>query len=107
LEGASLAPGRVSATRAQWDRSSSLVVPRLRALSAAADRLAPPQIAELIAAVDNARAIYARAQKTLAAAQVLASYVRDAKGSLGALMQDAELNDDLKAMSKRLKRTPW
>jgi len=107
LEGASLGPGRVSATRDQWARSSSLVVPRLRALSAAADRLAPPQIAELIAAVDNARAIYARAQKTLAAAQVLASYVRDAKGSLGALMQDAELNDDLKAMSKRLKRTPW
>jgi phospholipid/cholesterol/gamma-HCH transport system substrate-binding protein len=107
LESGSIADGRVPGVQSQWAASASLLVPRLRALSDAADRLAPLQLTEAFEAIDDARAIYARAQQTMASAGVLAAYVTGAKGTLGALLQDAELNDDLKAMSKRLKRTPW
>jgi phospholipid/cholesterol/gamma-HCH transport system substrate-binding protein len=104
----------LSSTRAKADalsagitRAERDLAPRLRRLAGLFDKLAALRLGDFGRVVDDGRAILGRAERTYAALLLLAAYVTEGRGSLGALMQDAELNDDLKAMSKRLKRTPW
>lgn len=47
------------------------------------------------------------ARKALADVSVLTGKVRDGKGSLGALLADDEIYDDVREMLKDLKRHPW
>jgi phospholipid/cholesterol/gamma-HCH transport system substrate-binding protein len=47
------------------------------------------------------------ARKSLADVAVLTGKIRDGKGSLGALLADDEIYDDVREMLKDLKRHPW
>jgi phospholipid/cholesterol/gamma-HCH transport system substrate-binding protein len=84
---------------------------RVAALAAEVDRLAPrladPRVARLAAVLGRAPELVARARSALAAAEAIAAMVASGQGTVGALLADVELFDEMKDLSRTLKRQPW
>ncbi len=84
---------------------------RMARLGAHVDRLAAgmddPRLARFGAALAGAGALVARAERALAIAAELRALVASGRGSLGAFLQDVELADEMKDLTKELKRQPW
>jgi phospholipid/cholesterol/gamma-HCH transport system substrate-binding protein len=87
------------------------LAPRLRALSATANRIAArlddPRAQRLAAAIDGAARLAAGAEQAVATARSLVALVARGQGSLGAFLQDVELADEMKEMTRTMKRQPW
>lgn len=107
--GSSVADARRVTARATVELDS--LGARVRRLAAAlrplADAQTDPRVSRLLAALDRAGAIVERAELGLAIARGLIDRVRRGQGTLGALLSDVELADEIKEASKELKQQPW
>jgi phospholipid/cholesterol/gamma-HCH transport system substrate-binding protein len=63
--------------------------------------------AKLRKAIDDVVQLAARANATAADAQSIVSHVKTGKGTVGALVMDEEVYDDLQEMVRDLKHNPW
>jgi phospholipid/cholesterol/gamma-HCH transport system substrate-binding protein len=85
--------------------------PRLDAIAAAAARVAAttddPRAVRLAIALAGAGALADRARAALAAADALRALVASGRGTLGAFLKDVEIFDEMKEMTKTMKRQPW
>lgn len=82
-----------------------------RALTARLDRIAagvgPSQIEDLQAALRDVRALTARANTIAGDVQAVSARVRAGQGTVGALLMDEEIYDDLQELVRDLKHNPW
>jgi phospholipid/cholesterol/gamma-HCH transport system substrate-binding protein len=82
-----------------------------RALTERLNRIAngvgDAQIGDLQATLRDVRALAVRANAIAADAQVVSGRVRSGQGTVGALLMDEELYDDLQEMVRDLKHNPW
>ncbi|MFO0626506.1 MAG: MlaD family protein [Polyangiales bacterium] len=82
-----------------------------RALTARLDRIAagvgPAQIDDLQAALRDVRALTARANTIAGDVQAVSARVRSGQGTVGALLMDEEIYDDLQELVRDLKHNPW
>lgn len=82
-----------------------------RALTARLDRIAsgvgPSQIEDLQAALRDVRALTARANTIAGDVQAVSARVRSGQGTVGALLMDEEIYDDLQELVRDLKHNPW
>jgi phospholipid/cholesterol/gamma-HCH transport system substrate-binding protein len=78
-----------------------------RNVSESADRLVSGNEAKLNAAVENVHASTENLHKMSDDAQVLVTNVSQGKGTVGALISDREIYDDLKEMLRVIKQRPW
>lgn len=99
------------ATIARARRELAALGVKLDALSAAlaplGDRLDPARFARASAALDKGRAIAAKLDHVLATAEELIALVESGQGTLGAFLQDREVADEIKHMTKLMKSQPW
>ncbi len=65
------------------------------------------QIADLQATLRDVRSLSARANAIAGDAQAVSARVRAGQGTVGALLMDEELYDDLQEMVRDLKHNPW
>lgn len=66
-----------------------------------------PQIADVQATLRDVRTLTARANAIADDAQAISGRVRAGQGTVGALLMDEELYDDLQEMVRDLKHNPW
>jgi phospholipid/cholesterol/gamma-HCH transport system substrate-binding protein len=66
-----------------------------------------PQIQDVQATLRDVRALAQRANAIAGDAQVVSARVRSGQGTVGALLMDEELYDDLQEMVRDLKHNPW
>ncbi len=82
-----------------------------RSLTAHLDHIAAgvgdEQIADLRDAVHDARSLAARANTIAGDAQTITASVRAGHGTVGGLLMDEEIYDDLQEMVRDLKHNPW
>jgi phospholipid/cholesterol/gamma-HCH transport system substrate-binding protein len=82
-----------------------------RALTARLDRIAagvgPAQVEDLQAALRDVRALTARANTIAGDVQAVSARVRSGQGTVGALLMDEEIYDDLQELVRDLKHNPW
>ncbi len=82
-----------------------------RALMARVDRIAQgigePQIADVQATLREVRQLSARANALAGDAQTITARVRSGQGTVGALLMDEELYDDIQEMVRDLTHNPW
>jgi phospholipid/cholesterol/gamma-HCH transport system substrate-binding protein len=82
-----------------------------RALTARLDRIAagvgPAQIDDLQGALRDVRALTARANTIAGDVQAVSARVRSGQGTVGALLMDEEIYDDLQELVRDLKHNPW
>jgi phospholipid/cholesterol/gamma-HCH transport system substrate-binding protein len=71
------------------------------------DTLGPDQRASIKKTIKDVEAIAASANKTAADVQAMVKHVKSGKGTVGALMMDEEIYDDLQEMLRDLKHNPW
>jgi phospholipid/cholesterol/gamma-HCH transport system substrate-binding protein len=71
------------------------------------DTLGPEQRASLKKTLKEVETIATSANKTAADVQAIVKHVKDGKGSVGALVMDEEIYDDLQEMLRDLKHNPW
>jgi phospholipid/cholesterol/gamma-HCH transport system substrate-binding protein len=67
----------------------------------------PEELARIKTILADVEATTRTAKHTLADAQVIASHIRKGKGSVGALVMDEQLFDDLQELARDLKHNPW
>lgn len=67
----------------------------------------PEELAHVKAILANVDATTLSAKTALVDAQVILSHVRKGKGSVGALVMDEQLFDDLQELARDLKHNPW
>jgi phospholipid/cholesterol/gamma-HCH transport system substrate-binding protein len=65
------------------------------------------QIRDIQSAIRDVRALSARANAMAGDAQTITTRVRSGQGTVGALLMDEELYDDLQEMVRDLKHNPW
>jgi ABC-type transporter Mla subunit MlaD len=84
---------------------------KLEVLGREAERLAAalhdPRARHLAAALNDTSRLVQRVDEGLTAAQSLMALVARGEGTIGAFLQDVELADELKAITRTLKRKPW
>lgn len=68
---------------------------------------APEEQAKLRRTLDDVAELAGRANDTVKDAQLLVRRVKKGEGTVGALMMDEEVYDDLQAMIRDLKHNPW
>ncbi len=99
------------ATIARARRELALLGRKLDALSAAlaplGDRLDAARFARASAALDKGRAIAAKLDHVLATTDELIAMLQTGRGTLGAFLQDREVADEIKHMTKLMKSQPW
>lgn len=82
-----------------------------RALTGRLDRIAagvgPAQIEDLQTALHDVRALTARANTIAGDVQAVSARVRSGQGTVGALLMDEEIYDDLQELVRDLKHNPW
>ena len=66
-----------------------------------------PQIQDVQAALRDVRSLTQRANAIAGDAQAISARVRSGQGTVGALLMDEELYDDLQEMVRDLKHNPW
>lgn len=71
------------------------------------DTFGPEERESLSSALRRASSIAERADDTLADAQAIATQVREGRGTVGALLMDEEIYDDIQEMLRDLKHNPW
>jgi phospholipid/cholesterol/gamma-HCH transport system substrate-binding protein len=83
--------------------------PRLARFQAALDRVdtGDPRLARLAAALARIAPLIDGIERVRHDAKGLIAYFAGGRGTLGALAQDVELTDEIKTMTKTLKREPW
>jgi phospholipid/cholesterol/gamma-HCH transport system substrate-binding protein len=81
-------------TLANLDRASSAVG-------------SPEEQAKLVRTVNDITELAGRANATVADAQALVGKIRKGEGTIGSLVMDAEVYDDLQTMVRDLKHNPW
>ena len=67
----------------------------------------PEELARLKRILANVESTTASAKVAVADAEVVAAHVRRGKGSVGALVMDEQLFDDLQELARDLKHNPW
>jgi phospholipid/cholesterol/gamma-HCH transport system substrate-binding protein len=95
---------------ASAESARSSLAPRVERLAAWLRRLPPgadARVDRLLARLDTISPMLAEAQRIGATAADLLAYVRGGRGTVGALLQDVELADEIKAMTHTMKREPW
>jgi len=82
---------------------------RLAGFRAALDRIPTddPRLARLATALHKVLPLVDGLERARRDADFLVAYFAGGRGTLGALAQDVELADEIKAMTKTLKREPW
>lgn len=78
-----------------------------RNVSESADRLVAGNEAKINTTIDNIAVSTGRLKSLSAEAQTVVSSVSQGKGTVGALLTDREIYDDLKEMLKIIKQRPW
>lgn len=82
-----------------------------RALTNRLDRIAqgvgPAQVEDLQATLREVRALTARANTIAGDVQAVSARVRAGQGTVGALLMDEEIYDDLQELVRDLKHNPW
>jgi len=96
----------------QLERESGPLLHDARETLANFDRLSatvgsPEEQAKLKKTLDDVADLAGRADATIADAQALVTRVRKGEGTVGALMKDEEVYDDLQAMIRDLRHNPW
>ena len=71
------------------------------------DAVGPEEREEIRGAIHNANELAERANRTLADAQAIVTHIREGRGTVGALLMDEEIYDDLQEMLRDLKHNPW
>jgi len=71
------------------------------------DAFGPEERESLSSALRRASSIAERADDTLGDAQAIATHVRSGQGTVGALLMDEEIYDDIQEMLRDLKHNPW
>ncbi len=79
----------------------------LDGVSEMAALLGPDEKKKLIRAIDELLALSAKAQVLAGDAAALTQDMRKGKGTVGALLVDPQVYDDLKELTRDLKRNPW
>lgn len=69
--------------------------------------LGPEQRRQIQEAIADARSLADRADATMRDAQGIVARIRRGEGTVGALIADEEVYDDLKELLRELKRNPW
>jgi phospholipid/cholesterol/gamma-HCH transport system substrate-binding protein len=69
--------------------------------------LGPEQRRQIQEAIADARSLADRADQTMQDAQGIVARIRRGEGTVGALVADEEVYDDLKELLRELKRNPW
>jgi phospholipid/cholesterol/gamma-HCH transport system substrate-binding protein len=67
----------------------------------------PKQAAKLKQAIDDVAVITKQAKSTMADAETILAHVKRGKGTVGAVVMDEQLYDDLQEMVRDLKHNPW
>jgi phospholipid/cholesterol/gamma-HCH transport system substrate-binding protein len=67
----------------------------------------PEEREQIRSAIENASQLAERANSTVADAQAIVGHLRDGRGTIGALLMDEEIYDDLQEMLRDLKHNPW
>ena len=67
----------------------------------------PEETAKLKKTLDDVAELAGRADATVADAQALVTRIRKGQGTVGALVMDEEVYDDLQATVRDLKHNPW
>jgi len=67
----------------------------------------PEQQAKLQKAIDDVAALASRANATAADAQAIVQHIKKGEGTVGALVMDEEIYDDVQEMVRDLKHNPW
>lgn len=79
----------------------------LRHVAASADRIVTGNEAKITDTISNLQSSTAKLDRLSADAQVVMANVSQGKGTVGALISDREIYDDLKEMLKIIKQRPW
>lgn len=74
---------------------------------AVAEVLGPEQREKLKSTISDAAALADRAKVTLADAQKIMTHMKRGEGTVGALLMDEEIYDDVQEMLRDLKHNPW
>lgn len=103
---------RTEAILATIERDLPPLARDARSLTARLDRVAQgvggdEQIAELRATLHDVRTLTQRANTIAGDAQAITAHVRGGHGTVGALLMDEEIYDDLQEMVRDLKHNPW
>lgn len=67
----------------------------------------PEQRTKIQTAIDNISQLTERANATVADAQTIVGHIKAGEGSVGAMLMDEEMYDDLQEMIRDLKHNPW
>jgi phospholipid/cholesterol/gamma-HCH transport system substrate-binding protein len=102
---------RAESVLASLERDVPPLTRDARALTARLDRIAagvgPAQIDDLQAALRDVRALTSRANTIAGDVQTVSARVRSGQGTVGALLMDEEIYDDLQELVRDLKHNPW
>jgi len=71
------------------------------------DAFGPEERRSLSSALRRASSIAERADSTLSDAQAITTHIREGHGTVGALLMDEEIYDDIQEMLRDLKHNPW
>lgn len=77
------------------------------AVSSVNDTLGPEQRGQIQSTIQNAAELSERANRTVSDAQRIVTHIREGRGTVGALVMDEEIYDDLQEMLRDLKHNPW
>lgn len=77
------------------------------AVSNVNDALGPDQRQQIQSTIENAAQLSERANHTLSEAQEIVAHIREGRGTVGAILMDEEIYDDLQEMIRDLKHNPW
>jgi phospholipid/cholesterol/gamma-HCH transport system substrate-binding protein len=67
----------------------------------------PEEQAKIKSALSDISALANHAKSTAADAQAIVSHIRKGQGSVGALVMDEQLYDDIQELTRDLKHNPW
>ena len=71
------------------------------------EALGPEQREQIQSTIENAAQLSERANRTIGEAQTIVAHIREGRGTVGALVMDEELYDDIQEMIRDLKHNPW
>jgi phospholipid/cholesterol/gamma-HCH transport system substrate-binding protein len=102
----------VDSVTAQANREAPQIIADTKATLANAKRASDAvgseeQAAKLKKAVDGGVALVDKANATMNDAQYMTAQIRKGRGTVGALLMDEQLFDDLQEMVRDLKHNPW
>lgn len=71
------------------------------------DALGPEQRQQIRSTIENAAQLSERANSTVSEAQQIVAHIREGRGTVGAIVMDEEIYDDIQEMVRDLKHNPW